>query len=171
MTGAVGIPPRRILLAAAGMAAALGLAAAPNDQPPLALINETPSVPKGVYVRSLDAEPRIGRLVAIVQPATARTYLASLGVPPDMRLLKRVAATGGDTACAAEGVLWTPRVQVAVPPRDGRGAPLPAWRGCRTLAADELLLLGDTATSFDGRYFGPVRRVEVEATYREVLRW
>lgn len=58
-----------------------------------------------------------------------------------------------------------------MPPRDRRGASLPAWRGCRTLAADELLLLGDTATSFDGRYFGPVRRAEVEGIYREVLQW
>ena len=171
MTGAVRPPPRGILLAAAGMAAALGLAAAPHDQPPLALINETPSVPRGFYVRSPDPEPRLGRLVAIAQPAAARPYLVRLGVPSDMRLLKRVAATGGDTVCAAEGVLRTPRGQVAVPPRDRRGAPLPVWRGCRTLAADELLFLGDTATSFDGRYFGPLRRTQVEATYREVLRW
>ena len=171
MTSPVRFSPGGILLASAAAAGALGLALVADSAPPLALINETPSVPKGLYVRSPDPEPRLGRLVAIAQPAAARPYLGRLGVPSDMRLLKRVAATGGDTVCAAEGVLWTPGGQVAVPSRDRRGAPLPAWRGCRTLAAAELLLLGDTATSFDGRYFGPVRRAEVEATYREVLRW
>lgn len=171
MTGAVRLPRRGILPAAAGVAVALGLAAAPHDQPPLALINETTSVPKGLYVRSADPEPWLGSLVAITQPAAARPYLVGLGVPSETRLLKRVAARGGETVCAAEGVLRTSRHQVVVPPRDRRGAPLPVWHGCRTLAADELLLLGDTATSFDGRYFGPVRRAQVEATYEEVLRW
>ena len=41
--------------------------------------------------------------------------------------------------------------------RDGRGRPLPVWQDCRTLGADELLLLNpDHPDSLDGRYFGPL---------------
>src|SRR5690606_15341417 len=98
-------------------------------------------------------------------------YLASLGMPPDVRLLKRVAAVGGETVCAGRGWLRTPRRAVAVSPADRRGVALPVWRGCRTLAADELLVLGDTPSSFDGRYFGPVTRGEVDGPYEEVVRW
>ena len=35
-----------------------------------------------------------------------------------------------------------------------KGDALPAWDGCRRLGASEVLLLGDTSDSYDGRYFG-----------------
>lgn len=165
------LPPRRGLRVA-GIVVAIGLAAvAAEATPPLVLINETPSVARGLYVRSPAAKPRLGALVTVAQPAAARPYLAGLGVPPEMRLLKRVAAVGGESVCARSGRLVTPRATVVAPRRDRRGARLPAWQGCRRLQVDEVLLLGDTAASFDGRYFGPVRRADLEATYREVLTW
>jgi len=157
------------LSAAALPAAALALAS--RSPSPLAVLNESPSVPKGLYVRSLDQDLRPGRLVTLEQPATARPYLAGLGVPPDLRLLKRVAATGGETVCTSDGRLRAPRTDVAVPDRDRRGVALTPWRGCRALAADEILLLGDSPTSFDGRYFGPVQRTAIEGVYAEVLQW
>lgn len=40
------------------------------------------------------------------------------------------------------------------------------WRGCRVLAEGEVLLLGDTADSFDGRYWGPVRVELIEGVWR-----
>src|SRR3546814_17465817 len=41
--------------------------------------------------------------------------------------------------------------------RDRNGRSLPAWQGCRTLAAGELPLLNpDHPDSLDGRYFGPL---------------
>ncbi|MFW2345454.1 MAG: S26 family signal peptidase [Brevundimonas mediterranea] len=48
---------------------------------------------------------------------------------------------------------------------------MPQWSDCRRLAADEVFLVGDTAGSFDSRYFGPVRTAEVIGVYREVLTW
>ena len=166
-----GRPRPRIVtgvIAAFGLAAATALAA---RMPALLLVNETASVPRGLYLRSRDPEPRLERLVTIAQPAGARGYLARLGVPAEMRLLKRVSAVGGQWVCAQDGLLETPRRRVAVLSRDRRGVPLPVWRDCRRLAGDELLLLGDSPTSFDGRYFGPTPRHEVEAAYSEVLRW
>jgi type IV secretory pathway protease TraF len=40
------------------------------------------------------------------------------------------------------------------------------WRGCRVLAEGEVLLLGDTADSFDGRYWGPVSVDLIEGVWR-----
>jgi type IV secretory pathway protease TraF len=41
------------------------------------------------------------------------------------------------------------------------------WRGCRVLADGEVLLLGDTADSFDGRYWGPVSVELIEGVWRK----
>lgn len=42
------------------------------------------------------------------------------------------------------------------------------WRGCRTLADGEVLLLGDTPDSFDGRYWGPVSVDLIEGVWRKL---
>lgn len=140
------------------------------DGPAFALVNESPSLPRGLYLRT-GATVERGAVVAIAQPAAARAYLMRLGMPGDVLLLKRVAAVGGDRVCAGFGSVRTPGRQVRTLDRDRRGAALPAWRECRLLAPDELFLLGDTPGSFDSRYFGPVRRGEAKGVYQEVLTW
>ncbi|MDI1326973.1 MAG: S26 family signal peptidase [Brevundimonas sp.] len=158
-----------------GIMAALGLlasaASVADRTPALALVNESPSLPRGVYLRRAAAEPEPGGVVAIPQPAAARPYLAALRMPPDVLLIKRVAAAGGDTVCRQEDRLVTPRRTVVVHERDRRGVILPAWRGCRRLGPQELFLLGDTPSSFDSRYFGPVHLSQVTGVYRELLTW
>lgn len=148
----------------------LGILHAVAGGPSPLLINESPSVPRGIYVRTTH-EVAVGRLVVLTPPAQAKVYLGRLGAPPGAQLLKRVAATGGEPACARKGRLVWPRGAVATLPRDRAGRDLPRWRGCRRLAADELLVVGDTAASFDSRYFGPIRRADVRAVYREAWRW
>jgi len=140
------------------------------DGPALALVNESPSLPRGLYLRIGATVERDG-VVAIVQPAAARSYLMRLGMPNDVLLLKRVAAVEGDPVCAGVGIVRTPGRQVRTLDRDRQGAALPVWRDCRRLARDELFLLGDTPGSFDSRYFGPVLRGEAVGVYREVLTW
>lgn len=140
------------------------------DGPALALVNESPSLPRGLYLRT-GAPIERGAVVAIAQPAAARSYLRRLGMPDDVLLLKRVAAVGGDRVCAGFGTVRTPGRQVRPLDRDRQGVALPAWRECRLLAHDELFLLGDTPASFDSRYFGPVRRGEAKGVYQEVLTW
>ncbi|MCV0415739.1 MAG: S26 family signal peptidase [Brevundimonas sp.] len=162
----------RLLLTVLAPVAALGaLGAVAVQRPALALVNESPSLPEGLYVRAPAASPDRGAVVALPQPAIARPYLARLGLPAEVRLIKRVAATGGDLVCTDGRWLVVPGRVVPVRDRDGRGASLPAWRGCRRLASDERLLLGDTTTSFDSRYFGPVRTAQIEGVYRETLTW
>ncbi|WP_068875879.1 MULTISPECIES: S26 family signal peptidase [unclassified Phenylobacterium] len=134
------------------------------------VVNESPSVPTGIYVRSQDPL-RIGVIVAVRPPPAARGYLVTLGAGPEARLLKRVAAMAGAPVCRRSDVLTWPRGAARVRDRDRLGQRLPQWRGCRPLAAGELLVMGDTPTSFDGRYFGPVRTSDIDGVYAEVVRW
>lgn len=171
-------PPRPRLAAAGPLAALAGLAAlaalsrlgaAPGGAP-LALVNESRSLPRGLYLR-VPGPVEPGSVVAVPAPSSARSYLASLGAPAEARLLKRVAAAGETLACGEAGAVRLAALSAPVRARDRRGAPLPAWRGCRRLAADELFLLGDSAASFDSRYFGPVPRRAALGPYRRVLAW
>ncbi|RZJ00920.1 MAG: S26 family signal peptidase [Brevundimonas sp.] len=154
----------------AGTAVLIGAVGA-DRAPALALINESPSVPEGVYVRAPRGRIEIGSIVAIPQPTETRAYLGSLGMPGSILLLKRVAAVGGQRVCVRDEMVETPHRRVFARARDRRGARLPAWRGCRVMRTDELFLLGDTPGSFDSRYFGPVSRSEATGVYREVLTW
>lgn len=142
------------------MAAAVAATAMPPSLP-LLVYNASASVPPGFYIRRPSSTLRRGDLVlahlppAIAAVAQERGYLPA-GVP----LLKPVAALGGDRVCAEAGALSVNGEALArALERDRQGRPLTAWSGCRTLAADEVLLLrAGTAQSFDGRYFGPLRR-------------
>lgn len=134
---------------------------------PLLLQNVTPSLPLGLYLRTPDA-PKTGIIIAVRQPEPARGYLRDLGYPPDALLLKRVAAGPGDRACRLGDRVVVARRFVGAFDHDSKGQRLPVWRECRALRQDELFLLGDTAGSFDSRYFGPVKRSEVVGVYRKV---
>lgn len=155
--------------ALAGLALATVIGLAMRGEAP-ALINETSSLPRGLYLRT-QAPIQRGSVVALAQPAAARAYLTRLGMPDDVLLLKRVAAVEGDAVCDRGGTVRTPGRQVLRLDRDRRGAILPAWSECRLLERDELFLLGDTLESFDSRYFGPVRKGEAKGVYQEVLTW
>jgi type IV secretory pathway protease TraF len=154
----------------AGFAILIAMAGA-HATPKLVLINESPSLPKGLYIRVPARAGLRGAIVAIPQPPPARPYLAGLGMPEQVQLIKRVAAAGGDLVCAAGGAVRVAGAALPVRARDRRGAGLPAWRGCRRLGPDELFLVGDTANSFDSRYFGPVARARVSGAYRAVMSW
>lgn len=136
----------------------------------LALINESPSLPRGLYLRG-GGKPALGSIVALPQPASTRAYLTGLGMPGDVLLIKRVAARGGDIVCRDGLTVQTPLRRVEARERDDRGVTLPAWSGCRRLSDDELFLLGDTPGSFDSRYFGPVDRAVIAGVYWGVLTW
>lgn len=162
---------RRLLLftlaPAAGLAALGTTAAAASGA---LLINESPSLPEGLY-RRINKAPTLGDVVALEPPRPARAYLSGLGMPPSVKLLKRVAASEGDTVCAAhDEVRAAGRVLIAHA-NDRSGAPLPRWSGCRSLRTGEIFVAGDSRDSFDSRYFGPVREAAVTGVYQEVLTW
>lgn len=149
---------------------AAGLAAACLRASPVLIINESASLPKGVY-RLTSEPPALGAIVAFQPSPEGRRYLARLGAGPDARLLKRVVATEGDLACRTRDRLTWPRGSALALAQDRRGRDLPQWQGCHRLGAREVLVLGDTPLSFDSRYLGAIRADELLGAYREVWRW
>jgi type IV secretory pathway protease TraF len=168
---------RLILFVAGGVAAALIAVAfaAPAD---LVLYNHSPSVPEGFYVRA-DAPATEGSFVTVrardVAPEEARRRDFT---GPSDRFIKRIAAVGGERVCgdgsrvivgddAIVVTVLSASAQHRAHADDGRGS-LVGWRGCRILGADEVLLLGDTPDSFDGRYWGPINVRLIEGVWRKL---
>lgn len=117
--------------------------------------NASPSAPTGLY--SIDHGAwHVGDRVGVWPPNALAVDLDRRGVLPHGKLLiKRVVAGPGDTVCRA-GVLVSingSQAANAMTATDS-GSPLPVWTGCQTLGSSEVFLLGDTANSYDGRYFG-----------------
>ena len=149
--------------------AVLGLAS--QVTPDIVLINESPSLPTGLYLLARQETAEVGDIVAVDQSPAARPYLHALGAPADLALLKRVAAAQGEVVCAEAHEI---RIAQRAEPRllhDRRGVALPQWRGCIQLQPGELFLLGDGPSSFDSRYFGPIAAIHVRGVYREFLTW
>lgn len=133
---------------------------------PLLIWNASASVPVGLYRASGAGILRIGDLVAVAPPADLATFLAERGyLPRGVPLLKHVAALADSVACRDGSIVAIDGRQIATArERDRSDRPLPVWSGCRTLAVDEVFLLNpDAADSFDGRYFGPLRRGTITA--------
>ncbi|MDQ1155184.1 hypothetical protein QE389_002383 [Brevundimonas sp. SORGH_AS 993] len=86
-----------------------------------ALVNESASLPKGLYVRAIGAAPQRGAVVALPQPTSVRAYLGRLGLPPEVLLIKRVAATAGERVCRVGDRLAAPGRVVRVRSRDRQG--------------------------------------------------
>lgn len=153
---------RTILVAGAVSAAALLSAALPVSR--VLIWNTTASVPTGLYHMRGTASLQVGERVAIDPPPRLRRYLAARGyLPTGVPLLKEVAALAGDTVCRT-GLLITINGKPAGAARahDRQERPLPEWQGCHRIAVDELFVMNPRATgSFDGRYFGPVKRAQL----------
>ena len=145
----------------------------PELNAPAAIINETPSMQKGLYVRVGKAtDLKADEIVAMPMNKSAKDYLVDkLGYPADTLLIKRVAALPGDIVCRQADILTVAGKQLQAKDRDRRGNVLPKWEGCIKLANEEVFILGDHPGSFDSRYFGPVSRHALSGTYRQVLSW
>jgi len=154
--------PRAVLALALVGLAALGFAALADPAPRL-VWNASASAPLGLYWTS-HTTPSRGDFVLAEPPPQVRRLVVARGYLPDgVPLVKRVAALGGDRVCALDdAVSIDGRIIAERLDRDRCGRPLPHWTGCRVLADDEFfLLMTGVPGSFDGRYFGPVRRAAI----------
>lgn len=151
---------------AAGACAVAALAVASGSGADVVLFNHSPSIPTGFYVRSA-SELEVGAVVTVRARDVATVEAARRHYDGETdRFIKRVAAVAGQDVCSDGQTLRIDGVEVArVFVAAGRDAPA-GWVGCRRLAADEILLLGDSADSFDGRYWGPVSASLVEGVWR-----
>lgn len=143
-------------IAASGFAVSFATVAVVDPLPRI-IWNASASAPIGLYRIQPDHDPPTGALVAVTLPRELARWLSARGyLPEGVPLLKHVAAKGGQRVCRIGAAVSVDARPVAIArARDGRGRPLPVWRGCRTLAAGELLLLNPAVPdSLDGRYFG-----------------
>jgi conjugative transfer signal peptidase TraF len=138
--------------------------------------NASASVPIGLYRLQPAGELAVDELVAVLPPEPLATFLAEGGyLPRGIPMLKRVLALPGQTVCRVRDVITVDEIEMGVVrERDGLGRPLPAWRGCRVVAEDEVFLMNWlSADSLDRRYFGTmpttaiVARAEPLWTYGE----
>lgn len=156
---------RRAALVGAGLLCVM--LTIPLPPRPLLLWNVSASAPVGLYLVTPGDRPRRGDLVIAWPPAAARDLaLRRRYLGPEVPLVKRVAAVGGETVCAHARAV---RVNGAAPVQrlanDRAGRPMPHWYGCRRLAPGAVFLLtADKAESFDGRYFGPTLAGDIIGT-------
>jgi conjugative transfer signal peptidase TraF len=124
---------------------------------PLLIWNSTHSAPTGLYRRSTDAVAK-NSWVLIWPPKPAAELAATRGyLPARVPMVKRVAALSGDLVCRTDDTVSINGQPKATALRaDSEGRPLPQWSGCARLKDGQLLVLTRPATSFDGRYFGPI---------------
>ncbi len=153
--------PRRIVAPAI-----LGLAFLAFSMPktPRLIGNATASAPIGFYALSRLKSVIHGDFVLAMPPRAAQVLAAKRGyLPLGVPLVKRIAALSGDRICS-DGIRIAINDRIVATRRDTdrSGRPLPVWRGCRILGkTDVFLLMDDVPNSFDGRYFGPIKRSDV----------
>jgi len=149
-----------------GAALALAALALSSAQQDVVLFNHSPSVPVGFYIRD-SRDPALGMFVTVrardVAPIEAAAHHYD---DEDDRFIKRLAAVAGQYVCSDGRELSVDGVSVATV-QNRAGVPQ-GWVACRTLASSEILLLGDSADSFDGRYWGPIRDDLIEGVWRRL---
>ena len=147
------------------MALGVGATALPqlNNRPPWLVWNASASVPIGLYAVDTIIDVQTGDLVVVRPPEPLARFLADRGyLPRGVPLLKHVAALAGQTVCRIGRSVTVDAIEMGeARERDSRGRALPVWEGCRIIGQDEVFLMNPrSADSLDGRYFGPLRRLD-----------
>lgn len=130
--------------------------------PEMLIYNPSASAPIGFYWLDDRAIER-GDYVFVRVPERVRQLVEERGyLPPDVALIKRVAALDGDQICRHGPEILINGITVAVAQEpDSSGRPLPDWQGCSVLTEQTVFLLQDHPRSFDGRYFGAVETATI----------
>lgn len=162
-----------ILTSMFGAAACLVLALTPTTRPPRLVFNTTASAPLGFYLVEARALS-VGDMVVVRPPRQLALWMAARGyLPSNVPLIKRLAASGGQTVCGKRGEVIIDGVPVAkILRRDRLGRRLAPFTGCVQLADGEVFLLNTESTySLDGRYFGPLPRDAVIGRATALWTW
>lgn len=151
-----------------------------------ARINTTKSIPVGLYWTSYMPVEKIekGAYVIFCPPqrsmfdeAKERGYIGAGYCPGRYSfMMKRVLATQDDVVSVSDkGVCVNDDLLPHSAPLkvDNVGRPLPCYKVDRyTLGNTELLLMSDeSATSFDGHYFGPINHSQIKTVIFPVITW
>lgn len=141
--------------------AAISFASAVNFTPRL-VWNATASAPIGLY-RIDRRPPEIGDFVLVSPGKELQHFISDRRyLPPEIPLVKRVAALSGAEICReGEAILIDKNPVADALLFDSLGRKLPVWGGCFILQSDEIFLLNAPEKSLDGRYFGATKLNDV----------
>ena len=145
--------------------------------------NSTKSIPVGLYRTSAEPVGK-GDYVLFCPPETPifleareRGYISAGFCPGNLgQMMKRVLAVGGDVVSISDnGVSVNGTALPLSKPihADPAGRPLPRYHSDDfVIRKNEVLLMSDaSATSFDGRYFGPVHQFQIMSGLVPVFTW
>src|SRR5699024_647712 len=134
-------------------------------------INYTDSIPKGLYFIQEkvpgEGEYTLIKKDSILQYAINRGYIAQ-----GSYIGKKIVGTSGDTVVVSESGVFINGLKqpVSQPKQFGRkNRTMPNGFGTYILSSNEVLILGETSSSFDSRYFGPVGRKFLKGTLVPIL--
>ena len=128
------------------------------------IYNPSASAPRGWYRVSPAQGLKVDDYVLVNLPFSAKRLAAERHyLPETVPLLKRIGALSDQFVCVRGHSLWiNGELTATALSHDGQGRELIGWHDCRVLAPDEILLVSrDSSDSFDSRYFGPIRSVQV----------
>ena len=141
----------------------------------LLVINTSPSVAPGLYLRSSEP-PSVGKLVDFRIPPAARDYVRGRTGKngDDWYILKPIVAGPGDRVdtTGAWAVINGHRFAPMPPERDRDGRRLPLWRADRILGAGEFFVFSSRIpNSFDSRCYGPISQEQISAVRKALIIW
>lgn len=151
-------------LIVSSMLAALAVARPGLAPVPKLIWNGSASVPVGLYAVHSGGPYHVEDLVAVTAPEPLASFLEQRGyLARDLPLIKYVLAVAGQTVCRSGLRITVDGVEAGTAlGRDRAGRALPAWQGCRRVAAGEVFLMNPRVRdSFDGRYFGLTRTNQI----------
>lgn len=153
---------RILVLGASAIAvAAIGVSSFVSFTPKL-VWNGSASAAVGHY-RIEQRDPNLGDYVLVKPDERLAEFIAErLYLPPEIPLLKRIAALPGDEICREHARIFINKIAAAEAlVTDSMGRNMPQWSGCFTLRSGEVFLLNASKRSLDGRYFGATKRSEI----------
>ncbi len=131
-------------------------------------VNDSPSMPRGLYWIHLGVLPSERGEVVVFRPTLAFAHLIyERGwLPHDMPLIKSVGGVAGDIYCTIDGHFVVDGEDAGpIFDRDAQGAVVPQMAGCHRVARGTFLPVSSyIARSFDGRYMGAVPAANVIGT-------
>ena len=125
------------------------------------------SMPKGWYLQRPIVHLQRGDWIFLTPPHFARDYLHKNHWLPDSGiLLKSLQGMPGDWVCQEPPHLWiNQKIRATLLSRDVHQQPIVKRPFCRRLHANEYLVLGiSDSRSYDGRYFGPIDRAQIQSS-------
>lgn len=132
----------------------------------------TPSMPQGFYVLTPPNDIKRYDIVRFLPPKPAQIFLATRHwAPANNLLLKYVFGMPGDFVCITEDKIFINDKIIGPVYKDyAPDKHLPRVKFCGKLLQDQYLLLSNhIQRSFDGRYFGPVKKEFIFNKARRIL--